>query len=224
MAGLSHPSGIGGLLFAGCPSAVVGLVVPVIVDPVDGQVARPRTHVGIEGSEVHPPVTDLDAAPAVVRVVLVRGVLTASAHRRPDVVLSRPRHAVRCEARRAPVGHVAAAAGRGPRSHVGLPGNNLLATVASEPPEQPSTCAPLLLQRDEASIPLPRQVDSPAPHGPRGARLSLQAAATPDLPAHHAFLRSHKSGSALAGKSPIRRAAHRFNGGQATEYGTWKNG
>lgn len=224
MAELSHPSSVGGLLLAGCPSAISGFVVPVIVDSVDGQVARPRAHVGVEDSEVQPPITDLDAAPAVVRVVFVMGVLAASAHRRPDVVLSRPRHAVRREARCAPLGHVAAAASGSPRSHVGLPGYNLLAAVASKPPEQPSTCAPLLPQRDEAPIPLPGQVDSSAPQGARRARLSLQTAATPDLAAHHAFLRSHKSRSALAGKSPLRRAAYRLNGGQAPEYGTGKYG
>lgn len=78
------PSGVS-ILFRPCrPSAVAGLVVPVIVDPLDGVARGTRAHVGSEARDiVEPPIAHRDPSTAVVLEVLAAGVQAPVLHVRP---------------------------------------------------------------------------------------------------------------------------------------------
>jgi hypothetical protein len=73
------------LLRSCCPLAVAGLVVSVVVDPIDRVlVARSRSHVSVEVSKTTPSRMDGDSSSCVVGVDLA-----APSHVLPDVVLCR---------------------------------------------------------------------------------------------------------------------------------------
>lgn len=79
------------LLTQSAPPAIGGLVVPIVVDPVDGVAGRAWTHIGKEVSETvyphGPSLANLDAPSAVARPVFVMPVVTARSHREPIAVL-----------------------------------------------------------------------------------------------------------------------------------------
>ena len=88
--------GIVVLLDACSPSAIARLVVPIVVDSIDGEPSGLFAHVGEKVFERIPPaVTDLDPAPAVVLPAFSLVVSTPGDHVTPDVVGRRPGIAVR---------------------------------------------------------------------------------------------------------------------------------
>src|SRR5690606_38894303 len=102
--GVTISAGRGGatvrvLLRVGSPAAVGRLVVAVDVNAVEGHPLGAVAHVGIEVGEVAPAITDADAPPAVVRPLLVVGVVAAGDHRLPYAIELRVAHAVRGHAR-----------------------------------------------------------------------------------------------------------------------------
>ncbi len=77
---------VGGLLGWSGPSAITGLVMPVVVDSIERLALRPLSHVGVEVREVQPPITHLDSPR---RVSFVPGGATLAAsveHRVPSGV------------------------------------------------------------------------------------------------------------------------------------------
>ena len=80
---LPRIASIDSLLGSGRPSAVPGLVIPIIVDPVKGHVLGTRPHVAQEALEGSPPFTDDDSPAAVTRVRSVPGVVDAPEHGHP---------------------------------------------------------------------------------------------------------------------------------------------
>lgn len=77
-------SSIANLRFAGGPSDVAGLVVPVVVDPVEGEIGvRFPAHVGKEVFKRKPSVADGDAPASVVCVLFPVGVVDAHQHPLP---------------------------------------------------------------------------------------------------------------------------------------------
>ena len=81
--GLPWISSIAGLFGLGCPTAVVRLIIPIIVDPVNAHAFRTRTHVRKEALEGSPPLADGDAPTAVTRIRGVPGIIDAPEHRHP---------------------------------------------------------------------------------------------------------------------------------------------
>lgn len=69
------------------PSTVAALIVPVVVDAVDGSSrAGPWSHVGIEGGEVEPAGAHRDSAATIVLELTVVGVAASVLHLRPRLV------------------------------------------------------------------------------------------------------------------------------------------
>ena len=87
MKSTSARSLVSALLALGCPSAIARLVVTVVVNAVYRVLSRwPRPHVGQEVLKLLPALTDSNAAPAVVRVLVAFGVVAALTHSVPGVV------------------------------------------------------------------------------------------------------------------------------------------
>lgn len=78
---------VAGLFFGGKPSAVLGLVVSIRVDPVKSKSLRARPHVCQEISEQTPPFAHRDTTSPVARVSNVVGVGASLDHAPPSVVL-----------------------------------------------------------------------------------------------------------------------------------------
>lgn len=80
------------------PSAIAGLVVPVVVDAVETKPIRTGAHIGEEVLESAPRLMDGDASSAVPIVLLVSRTRTPINHRSPRVVGRRARHQMRAVA------------------------------------------------------------------------------------------------------------------------------
>lgn len=72
-----------------CPAAVLGAIVPVVVDTVERHPFRTRSHVLKKRVEAIPPVAHLDAAPAVTRITASRWVRASPAHCSPRSIFGR---------------------------------------------------------------------------------------------------------------------------------------
>lgn len=78
------------LLLHSRPSAVSKLVVPVVVDPVDGElIAVTLSNVGKKVREVLPSLAHLNTAPAVYRIFVVIRILASRLHIAPAIVCAR---------------------------------------------------------------------------------------------------------------------------------------
>lgn len=75
-----------GLLFSRCPSAISRFVVAVVVDAVDCESSRFRTHIREEVFKLLPPFANCYSTPAVILEALAFGIATAVKHRTPRVV------------------------------------------------------------------------------------------------------------------------------------------
>src|ERR1700674_1542412 len=93
-----------GLLFRGRPTAIAGLIVPIVVDAVDRMLIRARPHVGKEAFKAGqatltaaPAGTDRDAATAVVGEMIAVPIGAASHHAAPRDIFRAAGHSVRAE-------------------------------------------------------------------------------------------------------------------------------
>lgn len=127
------------LLLACCPTAVVGFVVAVVVDPVNAQLQRwPLAHVGQEILErTSPAITHSDSASTVVSELRMVGASATFDHRMPRGVADRVRFAVDGSA----VRHVFAAeatatCGRALQQIVAIDNHLVPVTLANAPPER----------------------------------------------------------------------------------------
>ena len=93
---LQGPAGVHVLLVPSGPPAVAGLVVPIVVDPVDGmEPRRSPAHIGKEVLEtLSPPFAHSNAAASPVLEPLVVRVVAPLAHLHPAVVLGLSGHPV----------------------------------------------------------------------------------------------------------------------------------
>ncbi len=83
------PAGISRLINRSCPSAIVGLVIAIIVDPIESVVRRTYSHVLTERREVQPSFTDANTASAVSFEVVTRRSRAAVNHRAPSSIFAR---------------------------------------------------------------------------------------------------------------------------------------
>jgi hypothetical protein len=74
------------LFFSSSPAAIVGFVIPIVVDTIDGQVWRTLSHVSEEVIEDQPAVTDDDAATSIVAVFFAFWIKAPLLDVRPNVV------------------------------------------------------------------------------------------------------------------------------------------
>ncbi len=84
------PSRIPVLLSPRCPTTVPGLVVPIVVDPVERVPIRAFPHIGKEVVELMPPGAQANASPAVVFPGCAVAVCASLLHRRPSPVFVGP--------------------------------------------------------------------------------------------------------------------------------------
>ncbi len=99
---LVHDTGsaISDLIFPGGPSTVVGTVIPVVVDSLNGPPFRGFAHISQETVEIAPALTNANSSAAVFGIGGGVGIAAALAHAAPDVVnplarLAMPKHGVR---------------------------------------------------------------------------------------------------------------------------------
>lgn len=85
---------IPGLFGLGGPSAVLGAVWAIVVDPIQGLTRWRVTHVGIEAIEALPPLTDGDATSPVTRISGGGNTLTSGTHLAPNPVGATSGHSV----------------------------------------------------------------------------------------------------------------------------------
>lgn len=82
-------SSISSLLCSGSPTAITGIIVPVVVDSVDGgRYRRAWTHIGEEVLERVPARTDRDSASAIDRIFGVSGIMAPVSYPHPSYVLN----------------------------------------------------------------------------------------------------------------------------------------
>lgn len=84
------PARVARLFTAGSPAAIAGLVIAVVVDPLDRGLLRRRAHVGEEVLELQPAFADRDPAAAVIDVRPVDRVTASAQHGEPAAVHRRP--------------------------------------------------------------------------------------------------------------------------------------
>ena len=80
---------VGNLLFLGCPTAVSGFVVPVVIDAVKRQAGRGFAHICEEVFEDQPTFADGDAAASPIFKAMMSGIEASLFHRSPAAVNAR---------------------------------------------------------------------------------------------------------------------------------------
>jgi len=74
------------LLACGCPAAIAGFVVTVVIDTVDAHAFGSFSHVGKEVCKVVPPLAHTDPSRTILREFVVCGIFTTTNHRLPRIV------------------------------------------------------------------------------------------------------------------------------------------
>lgn len=124
------------LLASSSPTAVVGGIGSVVVNPVEGETPWTTAHVGKERVKGLPAAAHLDASAAIVFELGVGTVLASSLHRTPYVVFRSVRHAVTREARYSLFRAKASTATGSPAAKVCKPHGKHLAAITRTRPHR----------------------------------------------------------------------------------------
>lgn len=124
-----------GLLRWCCPSAIAGLIIAIVIYPVDGFARRAFAHVGIEIVKDEPSFANGDAAPAIVFVPRLAMIGASPNHRYPRIPGWGTGEAMPCKAGSYRVLGKAAARAHGASSKIVGNGNSVFrsAVAVTEP-------------------------------------------------------------------------------------------